>query len=79
MEFDSLGRLILLLGVGLILLGGLFMLFGRAGGHFKFGSLPGDIRVEGSNFACFAPIGSMCLLSLLLTIILNVVARLLSR
>lgn len=77
MEFDSLGRLILILGIGLALLGGLLILLGRTG--IKFGALPGDIRVESGSITCFAPIVSMCLLSLLLTVVLNVVIRWLNR
>ncbi len=75
-DFDSLGRLLLVLGAGLVLLGGLFMLLGRVP---AFGNLPGDIRVEGSGFTCFAPIVSMLLLSIILTIIVNVIARIFTR
>ena len=40
-----------------------------------FGKLPGDISYVGRNFKFFAPITSMILVSLLLTIILNILAR----
>lgn len=77
MDVTMMGRLFLLLGVGLLVLGGLFLLFSRIPGFNQFGNLPGDIRYQNGNFACFAPIVSMCLLSLLATIILNVIARIL--
>lgn len=77
MDIETTGRLLIGLGIAITLLGGLFLLFGRSG--FNLGGLPGDIRVEGQGFTCMAPIVSMCLLSILLTIIVNVVARLLAR
>jgi hypothetical protein len=41
-----------------------------------FGSLPGDIVVKRDNFTLFAPIGTMIVVSLVLTILLNVIGRL---
>lgn len=79
MELESAGKLLLVMGIGLALLGGLFLLISRAPVFSHFGSLPGDIRIQGENFACFAPIVSMCLLSIILTIIVNVAARLLAK
>ncbi len=79
MDLNILGRLIFLLGIGLLLLGGLLMLFSRIPGLKHLGRLPGDIRVEGGNFSCFFPIVSMIIISLLLTLALNIIIRLLSR
>lgn len=59
---------LLLVGVGLVL-------------HFApwllswFGRLPGDIRIEGDNGQVFIPITSMILISLALTLILNLFNR----
>jgi len=41
-----------------------------------FGRLPGDIRVEKQNFKFYFPITTMILLSLLITLIVNVIKRL---
>ena len=38
------------------------------------GRLPGDISIERGNFRFYAPIATSLLLSVLLTIVLNVVA-----
>lgn len=38
-----------------------------------FGTLPGDIRIEGENSRVFIPITSMILVSVALTVIVNVV------
>jgi Na+-driven multidrug efflux pump len=41
-----------------------------------FGRLPGDISYSGKNFKVFAPITSMIIVSVILTLILNVLGRL---
>jgi hypothetical protein len=40
------------------------------------GRLPGDIRVEKENFRFYFPITTMILLSLLLTLIINIIRKL---
>lgn len=40
------------------------------------GRLPGDIRIEKENFKFYFPITTMILLSLLLTLIINIVKKL---
>jgi hypothetical protein len=79
MELESLGRLLLWLGVGLVLVGGLLLVLSRIPVLRHLGRLPGDIRIQGGNFTCFFPLVSMILLSILLTIALNLIARLLNR
>ena len=76
MDMQSLGRVLLVIGVGIALLGGVFLLLGR---FFNLGSLPGDIRIEGQGFTCVVPIASMILISIFLTIVLNIVIRILNR
>lgn len=76
---DDLGRTLALLGVGLLVLGGVLMLLGRVPVFKQFGHLPGDIRIEGEHFSCFAPIVSMLILSVLLSLVLNIIIRLLNR
>ena len=79
MDVSSLGRLIAIVGLMLLLLGGLFMLLGRIPGLRQFGNLPGDIRIEGGSYSCFIPIVSMLILSILLSLALNIIFRLLNR
>jgi len=60
------GKLIVLLGLALVLLGAFIWLGG--GSWFSwFGRLPGDIRVERPGFRFYAPLVSMLLLSLVLS------------
>jgi hypothetical protein len=79
MDMQSIGRWMLIGGVVLAVLGGLLMLLGYIPLFSQIGRLPGDIRIEGQGFSCFVPIVSMILLSVVLTIIVNVVIRLINR
>ncbi|HEY8393320.1 MAG TPA: DUF2905 domain-containing protein [Thermaerobacter sp.] len=71
MGFSELGRWLVLLGAGIALFGLVIMLAGRIG----FGGLPGDIVVRRGNFTFFFPLASSLVLSLLLTILLNLLFR----
>ena len=77
MDLSSLGRTLVIFGALLVIVGSLVWAAGRLG--LPLGRLPGDIRIETGGFSCFVPIVSMILLSVLLTIALNVVLRLLGR
>jgi hypothetical protein len=79
MDFQSVGRILLIFGIVVAILGGLLMIFGQSSLLSKLGNLPGDVRIEGQGFSCFIPIGSMFIISLFLTIIINVVVRLINR
>lgn len=72
MDSKGLGTLVIVLGVGAVVVG-LAIYFG----WFSFiGRLPGDLRFETENTKIYVPIASMLLLSLLLTLILNLLRRL---
>ncbi len=71
METRELG--LLLLGLGALLaVAGVLIYWG---GLSWVGRLPGDIRYESESTRVFIPITSMVLLSILLTLLLNVVRR----
>ncbi len=80
-QLDSLAKWLIVLGLGVAALGALLLLIGRVPGLDRLGSLPGDIRYQSADgrFSCFVPIVSMILISVILTIVLNVVLRLLNR
>lgn len=68
------GNLLMLVGVGVIVVGALVRF---APGLFSwFGNLPGDIDIRGENSRVFIPITSMIVVSVLLTLIVNVVGSL---
>jgi hypothetical protein len=79
MDLNTVGRTVIFLGLALALLGGILMLFSRVPFLKDLGSLPGDIRVEGKNYSCFFPIVSMIIISVLLSLALNIIVRLLNR
>lgn len=67
------GKWIIVIGVFIIIAGVIIYFF-----HDKLhwiGRLPGDIRVEKENFRFYFPITTMVILSLLLTLIIQVIRR----
>ena len=71
-NIGGLGRLLIILG-GLLLAGGvLLVLLGQIP---FFGRLPGDIAIERERFSFFFPLASMLILSLILTIVVNIILR----
>ncbi len=79
MDLQTIGRVMLVGGIIVAIIGGLLMLLGRIPLLSSLGNLPGDIRVETQGFSCFIPIVSMILVSVVLTIVLNIVVRLINR
>jgi hypothetical protein len=77
MDLSSLGKGIVSVGLALVIVGSLLWLLGRSG--LPVGRLPGDIRIERENVSCYLPLATMILLSMVLTILLNVLLRLLNR
>jgi hypothetical protein len=80
--WNQIGKLLLFMGLGLALVGGLLLLGTRLlrGGALPWlGRLPGDIRIEGKGFSCYLPLATSILVSLILTVLLNLVIRLLRR
>jgi hypothetical protein len=75
-DIGFLGKLIILAGGVLVLLGALVWLLSGTG---LIGRLPGDIRIERPGFICIFPLASMILLSIFLTIVLNVILRMMKK
>ncbi len=75
-DLSSLGKFVALAGAALLVLGGLIWLAGRIP---ALGHLPGDIRLQRGNVSCFFPLTTMIIVSVLLTVILNIVLRLLRK
>lgn len=70
-DMERTGKLIIIIGVGIVLVGLIVWLFGD---KLKWvGRLPGDIRVEKENFHFYMPITTMILLSVLLSVVVWVV------
>jgi Protein of unknown function (DUF2905) len=72
MPLGDLGRMLLVLGLVLAAAGALLLLAGQLPG---LGRLPGDVSLERGNFRLYVPLGTSILLSVLLTLILNLLFR----
>ena len=70
------GRMLVLLGVVMVVVGGVLWLGGAAGGKASFlGRLPGDIHVERGNWSFHFPLTTSILLSIVLTLVLALLSR----
>ncbi|MFZ5887301.1 MAG: DUF2905 domain-containing protein [Chloroflexota bacterium] len=74
MNMETIARYLMLGGLLLFLIGGGLYLAAKFG--LPLGRLPGDIRIEGENFRFYFPLATSLLISLVLTVILNLIARL---
>jgi multisubunit Na+/H+ antiporter MnhG subunit len=71
MGLEGLGKLLIGGALVLLVLGGAFLLLGRLG----LDRLPGDLVFNRGNFTVYFPLGLMILLSVVGTIVLNVLLR----
>ncbi len=69
MPLAGLGRALIVTGVVLVILGVVLVAAAR------LPRMPGDIVIERPNLTVYVPIGTMILVSILLTLILNFVLR----
>ena len=69
---DGLGRLLVIGGVMLAVVGLVLIV---APNIPFLGRLPGDIRIDNENVKVFVPLGTMLLLSVILTVVLNLLNR----
>ncbi len=76
-DTSTLGKWIVIVGLGLTLVGGVVWLVGKTG--LPLGRLPGDIRIERGGFSFYFPLATSILVSIGLTILINVLARLFKR
>ncbi|MCH7664006.1 MAG: DUF2905 domain-containing protein [Chloroflexi bacterium] len=74
---QPLPRLIMLLGLVIFLIGlGLYL---AARFNLPIGRLPGDIRIEFGNFKLFIPLTTMLIISLIITLAINLISSFLNR
>jgi len=67
----ELGKLLLLGGIVLVVIGAFFVFGGRL--PFRLGRLPGDIAYQGKNTSFYFPVVTWIVLSVALTLILWVI------
>ncbi|MEA1977764.1 MAG: DUF2905 domain-containing protein [Chloroflexota bacterium] len=77
MDLSTIARWVIVAGVVIIIIGIGLWLAGRF--DLPLGRLPGDIHIERGGFSCFIPLATSIILSLLLTLALNILLRFLNR
>jgi len=74
---ENISRYVVLVGIGLIVVGAI--LYGLAKLNIPLGRLPGDIHIEGPNGSFSFPIVTCIILSVVLTVVLNLIGRFLNK
>ena len=74
---ESIARYLMLGGIVLFLVGGGVYFAAKFG--IPLGRLPGDIRIEGENGSFYFPVMSSILISVVLSILLNIISRFLKK
>ena len=69
---DSLGKMLILFGVVLALLGGLLLLAGKIP---FLGRLPGDIIIRREHWSFYFPLTTSIVISILLTLLFSLFSR----
>jgi hypothetical protein len=74
---ETIARYLMLGGVVLFLIGGGVYLATKFG--IPLGHLPGDIRIDGTNGSFYFPLTSSILVSVILSLFLNIISRFLNK
>lgn len=70
---QQIGKMLIAAGLIITFAGFVLILAGRF--NLPFGNLPGDITYQKKNLTVFAPLGTMLLISVIITIIINILSR----
>ncbi|MDY2984015.1 MAG: DUF2905 domain-containing protein [Synergistes jonesii] len=70
---NQIGKMLIAAGLLLAALGVCLIVAGKL--NIPFGKLPGDITYQKKNLTVFAPFGTMLVVSVILTLILNIFSR----
>ncbi len=71
MEPSAVGRILLTVGAIALVAGAIFLLIGKLG----LGSMPGDMKFGRGNVRFYFPLGTSIVLSIILTVLLNLFLR----
>jgi hypothetical protein len=72
MALGDVGKLLLIAGAVIVVLGGVLILLTRMG----VTQLPGSVSISGGNFSFFFPVAFCVVVSVVLTVIINLIVRL---
>ena len=71
-EFSNIGKIMILFGIIIICIGALMLVIDKIP---YLGKLPGDIYIKKEKFSFFFPITTCIIISIILTIIFNLLTR----
>ena len=71
MAFGDVGKLLLIAGAVIAVLGGVILLLTRAG----VTQVPGSISISNGNFSFFFPVAFCIVVSVVLTVVINLIVR----
>ena len=74
---ETLARFVMLAGIGLIIIGALIYGLGKL--NIPLGRLPGDIHIEGQNGSFYFPVTTSILVSIVLSILVNLIGKFLNK
>jgi len=72
MAFGDVGKLLLIAGAVIAVLGGVILLLTRAG----VTQVPGSISISNGSFSFFFPVAFCIVVSVVLTVVINLIVRL---
>ncbi|NPV87991.1 DUF2905 domain-containing protein [Coprothermobacteraceae bacterium] len=77
---ETLAKALIVWGLIITMVGAVLWLSSHLlGGRIPFGHLPGDIYIKRDNFVFYAPIVSFLLISIIATLVINIIARIFHR
>jgi Protein of unknown function (DUF2905) len=74
MDAQTIGKFLVVAGIVVVVIGGALWGLGRMG--LPLGRLPGDIRIERQGFSFYFPLATSILVSIALTVLVNILLRL---
>ena len=72
-DLSTIARWIILLGLIIVVVGALLWTAGRL--NLPLGKLPGDFQFQTKNISCVFPLATSIIISILLTLLLNIILR----
>jgi len=76
-DMQPIARIFTILGIAFLVIGGLLFLLGKF--NLPLGRLPGDIRIEGKQGTFYFPLTTCILISVVLTVLVNLILRILRK
>jgi len=73
MDLMNIARVLAVFGLGLLVTAGVLYFLAQL--NLPFGNLPGDLVIKRENFTCIIPLISSLIVSILLTVLINLMLK----